>query len=67
MMGTVMGDLVNLKRFKKRAERDQSAKQADANRARFGRTKSERACDEQRESRASELLNQHRIDGEDAS
>jgi hypothetical protein len=67
MMGTVMGDLVNLKRFKKRAARDQSAKQADANRARFGRTKSERARDEQGESRANELLNQHRIDGEDAS
>jgi hypothetical protein len=66
-MGTVMGDLVNLNRFKKRAARDQSAKQADANRARFGRTKSERESDEQRESRANELLNQHRIDGEDAS
>ena len=38
-----MGDVVNLKRFKKRSEREQSAKQADANRARFGRTKSERA------------------------
>ncbi len=35
-----MGDVVNLKRFKKRAERGASAKQADANRARFGRTKS---------------------------
>ena len=42
-----MGDVVNLKRFKKRSEREQSAKQADANRARFGRTKSERALDEQ--------------------
>ena len=28
-----MGDVVNLKRFKKRTEREQSAKQADANRA----------------------------------
>ena len=42
-----MGDVVNLKRFKKRNEREASAKQADANRARFGRTKSERALDEQ--------------------
>ena len=49
-----MGDLVNLKRFKKRAEREQSAKQAEANRARFGRTKSERILDEQRAKRASE-------------
>ena len=62
-----MGDVVNLKRFRKRTEREQSAKQADANRARFGRTKSERASDEQRAERASDLLDQHRIDGGDAS
>ena len=60
-----MGDVVNLKRFKKRVERDASAQQADANRARFGRTKSERALDQQRASRAKDLLDQHRIDGED--
>jgi hypothetical protein len=67
MTGADMGDIVNLKRFKKRAERHQSAKQAEANRTRFGRTKSERAVDEQHAHRASELLDQHRIDGEDAS
>jgi hypothetical protein len=57
--------VVNLKRFKKRTEREQSAKQADANRARFGRTKSERVVDERRTKRADDLLDQHRIDGED--
>jgi hypothetical protein len=62
-----MGDVVNLRRFKKRNERQQSAKQAEANRARFGRTKSERALDAERAKRASDLLDQHRIDGEDAS
>jgi hypothetical protein len=62
-----MGDVVNLKRFRKRTEREQSAKQADANRARFGRTKSERIVDEQRTTRANDVLDQHRIDGEDAS
>jgi hypothetical protein len=67
MMGTSMGDVVNLKRFKKRNEREQSAMQADANRARFGRTKSERALDEQAKDRAGNLLDQHRIDGGDAS
>ena len=67
MTGADMGDLINLKRFKKRSEREQSAKQADANRARFGRTRSERVLDERRTERASELLDQHRIDGEDAS
>jgi hypothetical protein len=66
MMGIVMGDVVNLKRFKKRAARDQSAKQADANRARFGRTKSERTLDQQRANRAKDMLDQHRIEGEDA-
>ena len=52
----VMGETINLKQFKKRAERDRSAKQAATNRARFGRSKSERARDEQREKRAAELL-----------
>ena len=67
MMGASMGDVVNLKRFKKRTEREQSAKQADTNRARFGRTKSQRVLDEQRAKRTDDLLDQHRIDGEDAS
>lgn len=62
-----MADVVNLKRFKKRNEREQSAKQAEANRARFGRTKAERASDEQRNDRANRLLDQHQIDGGDAS
>ena len=62
-----MGDVVNLRRFKKRAVRETSAKQADANRTRFGRTKAERAADQQRATRANDLLDQHRIDGEDAS
>jgi hypothetical protein len=67
MTGASMGDVINLKRFRKRAEKQQSAKQAEVNRTRFGRTKSERTLDQQRSSRASDLLDQHRIDGEDAS
>ena len=62
-----MGDLVNLKRFKKRAEREQSARQADANRAKFGRSKSERILEQQRSERAGDLLDQHHIDDGDAS
>ena len=62
-----MGDLVNLKRFKKRAEREQSAREADSNRTRFGRTKSERDVEKRLAKRARDLLDQHRIDGEDAS
>jgi hypothetical protein len=67
MMEAGMGDLVNLKQFKKRAARNRSEKEAAANRARFGRTKPERIQDERRAGRASDLLDQHRIDGEDAS
>jgi hypothetical protein len=66
-METGMGDLVNLKRFKKRAEKEQSARQADANRAKFGRSKSERASEQQRSERSADLLEQHRLDGGDAS
>jgi hypothetical protein len=62
-----MGDVINLKRFKKRNEKERSAKQAEANRARFGRTKSERALDDLQKDRAGQLLDQHRIDGGDAS
>mgnify|MGYP003508983082 FL=1 len=62
-----MGDVVNLKRFKKRNEREQSAMQADANRARHGGTKAERARDQQQKDRASDFLDQHRNDDGDAS
>ena len=65
--GEGMGDIINLKRFKKRSERAEAASQADANRARFGRTKAERARDELHETRADKHLEQHRIDGEDPS
>lgn len=59
-----MGDIVNLNRFKKRSEREQSARQAEANRALFGRTKAERALDEKSKARSSDLLDQHKLDGD---
>jgi Domain of unknown function (DUF4169) len=67
MMEASMGDVINLKRFKKRNERQQSARQADANRARFGRTKAERALDESRKDRAGNFLDQHKLDDGEAS
>ena len=67
MTGASMGDLVNLKQFKKRAARERSEQEAAANRARFGRTQPERKLEEARAERARDLLDQHRIDGEDAS
>jgi uncharacterized protein DUF4169 len=62
-----MGDLINLKRFKKRSEREQATKEAEVNRARFGRTKAERTLEQRRADRANELLDQHRTDSKDAS
>jgi hypothetical protein len=62
----MMGNLVNLNRFRKRSEREHAARQADANRARFGRSKAERQANEHRAQRATELLDQHRIDDEGA-
>ena len=41
-----MGNVINLNRFRKRAERQATAKQADANRTKFGRTKAERSAEE---------------------
>ncbi|HEX2112911.1 MAG TPA: DUF4169 family protein [Alphaproteobacteria bacterium] len=38
-----MAELVNLRRSRKARERDQAAKQAEANRRKFGRSKAERA------------------------
>jgi hypothetical protein len=67
MTGAGMGDLVNLKQFRKRVAKERSEQEAAANRTRFGRTRSERELEELRTERASEHLDQHRIDGEDAS
>ena len=62
-----MGDLVNLKRFKKRHEREQTRKEADANRAKFGLPKSERARSQHDKDRVNRLLDQHRVDDGEAS
>ena len=62
-----MGNVINLNRFRKRAEREASAKQADANRAKFGRTKAELSAEETRAGKAKTHLDQHQIDHEDQS
>lgn len=59
-----MGDLVNLKRIKKRNERTDKAKQAETNRVRFGRTKIQKQRDEFAAQRASAALDRHRLDDE---
>ncbi|MEY9123425.1 hypothetical protein ABH994_001233 [Bradyrhizobium yuanmingense] len=60
-----MGNVINLNRFRKRVEREASAKRADANRAKFGRTKAERSSEAKRADQAKEHLDQHRIDREE--
>jgi hypothetical protein len=62
-----MAELINLNKVKKRIAKQQATKQADANRVQFGRSKSQRTTEQARAKRANELLEQHRIEGEDAS
>lgn len=61
-----MGDLVNLNKLRKRTAKNLADKQAEINRARFGRTKAERTRDEQHADRAIKGLDQHRIVREDS-
>lgn len=67
MKEATVGDLVNLKRFRKRVERKASAKEAEANRTIFGRTKAEKKLTAEQTRRAEKILNQHRLDDEEAS
>ena len=43
-----MGEVVNLKRYKKRIARDQAAENAQEKRTRYGRTKSQRQQEQKR-------------------
>ncbi|NLR71348.1 DUF4169 family protein [Novosphingobium sp. ERN07] len=51
-----MGDVVNLRAVRKAKERDARAVEAQANRAKFGRTKGEKARDQHEAERAARLL-----------
>ena len=64
LSGGLMGEIINLKRFKKRAARDQAAEGAQAQRARFGRTKAKRQEDQEQNRKFESVLDHHRI-GED--
>jgi len=56
-----MGEIVNLRRVKKQRARAEQAEQAAANRVRHGRTKAERAMDQQDSARRETVLDQARI------
>ena len=59
-----MGEVVNLKRYKKRIERNQASKQAQEKRTRHGRTKAQRQQDKEQTRVLNSVLDHHRL-GED--
>ena len=60
----VMGDIVNLRRFRKNLERERAEERALENRARHGRTKAERQRDADTQDRLASDLDRHRINKE---
>jgi hypothetical protein len=59
-----MGEVVNLKRYKKRIARDQADKNAQEKRTRHGRTKVQRQQDHEQNRTLNSVLDHHRL-GED--
>jgi len=65
--GTAMGDIVNLRKARKRAARERDGERAASNRMTHGRTKGERSLEAARSETARRLLDAHKIDPGDAS
>ncbi len=57
-----MGDVVNLRRFRKARDRAEKAEGAARNRAAFGRTASEREAAAEERARRLQALDGHRLD-----
>ncbi|HEY6995691.1 MAG TPA: DUF4169 family protein [Xanthobacteraceae bacterium] len=57
-----MGDIVNLRRARKRAERRLAEREAAANRLLHGRSKAERELAAKRDAKARRDLDRHRIE-----
>ena len=57
-----MGDIINLRRARKRAERQLAEQKASANRLLHGRSKAERQLDAERDTKVRRDLEQHRIE-----
>jgi len=60
-----MADIVNLRRARKDKERREHESQARANRRRFGRTKAEKAADEDANRRSRRALDDKRLRSRD--
>ena len=56
-----MGEVVNLRRARKRKQRDEEGRAAAENRAQFGRTKVEKTRDDGAKDRARRKLDQHKL------
>ena len=61
-----MGDVINLRKARKRAERQQRAKAAAENRILHGRSKAERQLKEAQREQGARKLEAHRLNDEDA-
>jgi hypothetical protein len=59
-----MGNVVNLNKYRKRKAKAEAAKRADTNRRLHGRTKAERAQDEQRKKRLDAKVDGARLERE---
>jgi hypothetical protein len=57
-----MGDVVNLRRARKRAERELAERKAAANRLLHGRSKAERELEAEREAKVRRDLDRHRVE-----
>lgn len=60
--GSTMGDLVNLRKARKQAQRDAQEQRATANRLTHGRTKEQRTLDAARTELTRRHLEAHKID-----
>jgi hypothetical protein len=59
-----MGEVINLRSFRKSKERDERSRKAATNRSRSGRMKGERKRDEAETKATVSFLDQHRLDHE---
>ena len=57
-----MGEIVNLRKVRKQATKQQDAERAAANRIVHGRTKAQRALEATRSEKTRRLLDAHKID-----
>jgi hypothetical protein len=57
-----VAEIVNLRRLRKRKARDDAASKADANRAKFGRTKAEKARDEKKAAHLKRTVDHSKLD-----